>query len=97
MGMKRLSKFSEEFLQAASPVVIPHSSYTGLTLTLGDDEAVVTVHADSDKDGAFSDEVTMDGAGTHRWPNVDSVNLLYNSAFVKIAWDTGTLKVFQKG
>lgn len=102
MGMNRLSRFQPSisqapYAQAASPVTIPHASYTGLSLLLSDGAAVVTVSVDSDKEGDFADEVTMEGTGKHRWPDVDGMNRLYNAAYVQIAWDVGTLRVFQKG
>ena len=102
MGMNRLSRVvpslgSAALLQAASPVTIPHASYVGLALSLSNGAAVVTVEVDTLVDGDFDEVVTLEGTGKHRWPDADGMNRLYNAAFVRITWDTGTLRIFQKG
>ena len=85
------------YAQSASPVILPHASFVGLGLALSNGAAVVTVNVDAILTGDFAEEVTLEGTGKFRWPNVDGMNRLYNAAFVKITWDVGTLRVFQKG
>ena len=84
------------FQQSSSPVVISHASFIGLGIILSAGAAVVTVSIDGVLAGAFADNVTLEGTGVWRWPNVDGVNRLRNARYVKITWNTGTLQVFQK-
>jgi len=101
-AMQRLAKLTPPATQAAllqtsSPLILDHGTFVGLGLSLSNGAAVVTVAIDSVKTGSFSEVVTLEGTGTHRWPNADGMNRLYNAAFVKITWSIGTLRVFQKG
>lgn len=101
-GMQRLSKFNPPanqaaYPQTASPLVLSHGAYVGLGLSFSNGAAVAAVAVDSVATGDFADAVTLEGTGKHRWPDVDGMNRLYNAAFVEITWNTGTLRVFQKG
>ena len=97
-GIARQSKFHGPFLQAASPVTLPHAAWAGLSLGLSTGAAVVTVEADISIEGDFETEVEMTGATTEfRYPTTAGANILYNAGAVKITWDTGTLTVLQKG
>lgn len=88
---------NDPYAQAASPVVIPHAAFVGIGLSFSNGAAVTTVAVDSILTGDFAETVTLEGTGKHRWPNADGMNRLYNAAYVKITWNVGTLRVFQKG
>jgi len=83
--------------QTESPLIVPHSSFVGLSLSLSNGAAVVVVAVDVISDGDFDTVVEMAGTGTFRHPVPCAVSILGSAAYVKITWNTGTLQVFQKG
>lgn len=97
MSMSRLSRTSDAFPQADSPKVVPHATYVGLGIILSDPAAVVTIGAGGSKDGPFDAPIVLVGTDEFRYPDADSMHILYNAAYIEITWDVGTLSVFQKG
>lgn len=92
------------FSQEQSPLILPHASFVGLGIIIGDGtsstssgDVTVTVAVGGSENGEFADEVTMEGEGDWRWPDIDGMNRLYNARFVQITWDSGYIQVFQKG
>jgi len=87
------------FAAEDSPIVISHASFVGLGIIIldGSSATTLTVEVDGVSDGEFADEVTMEGTGNWRWPDVDGMNRLYNARYIKITWDVGFIQVFQKG
>lgn len=87
------------FSAAESPIVISHASFVGLGIIIaaGGTLPTLTVAVDGVADGAFTDQVTMLGAGRWRWPDQEGMNMLYNARFIKITWNTNSIQVFQKG
>jgi len=83
--------------QSASPVILTHEPFVGFSVALSDAAATVTVNHDNDVAGDFTEVVSMEGAAKLRWPDADGMNRLYNSAFVKVTWSTGTARIFQRG
>lgn len=97
MGMSRLSRSRAAYAQSESPLVLDHSTFVGLSILLSDDAAVVSIGAGGSKDGPFDAPIVLVGTAEYRYPDADSMHILYNAPFIEITWDVGTLKVFQKG
>lgn len=96
-AIQRQTNVSPDILQAQSPLIIPHATFVGLAIQLSDGAAVLTVAVDSLSTGDFDNTVTMEGTTKHRWPDSDGMNRLYNATFVKLTWNTGTLRYTQIG
>ena len=96
-GMQRIC-LDTRFVETDSPVVLPHGTFVGLGIFLEDGGSVdITVGIDGDKNGDFIEEVTMEGTGSFRWPDIDGMNRLYNARYIKIEWGSGNILVSQKG
>lgn len=97
MSMSRLSRSKAAFAQSTSPKVVAHSSFVGLSITLSNPAAVVTIAAGGSPSGPFDIDIVLTGTDEYRYPDADSMHILYNAPYIEITWDVGTLKLFQKG
>ena len=80
-----------------SPMILPHGSFVGLSISFTSATSTITVSASGSLDGSFADEVTMETGSDWTYPDVAGMNMLYNARYIKLEWDAGDITVYQKG